>query len=71
MLQSIADPTVDRTGEVADGAKASGFDRDAAWTKCAKDVWTYEEAAVKKWSNEIDTLLVFVSFNIPASWSRH
>lgn len=43
-----------------------GFDKDAAWTKCANDVWAHEEIAVKKWGSEIDTLLVFVSYNIVA-----
>ncbi|KZT72297.1 hypothetical protein DAEQUDRAFT_29345 [Daedalea quercina L-15889] len=40
-------------------SKATDFDREAAWAKCADDVWTHEEVKVEKWSSEIDTLLVF------------
>ncbi|KAL6304447.1 hypothetical protein BKA93DRAFT_720853, partial [Sparassis latifolia] len=49
----------------------------AAWAKCAKDLWEHDEAAVKEWKEEIDTLLVFAglfsavltAFNVQAAFS--
>lgn len=35
-------------------------DTSAAWAKCAKNLWDHDEATVKGWKEEIDTLLVFV-----------
>ena len=32
-----------------------------AWSELADDVWTYENARVERWRNEINILLVFVS----------
>lgn len=36
-------------------------DASDAWEECAKQVWDREEALVKKWKDEINTLLTFVS----------
>ena len=41
-----------------------------AWSSCARAMMEYDEANVKRWKEEIDTLLVFVSdllYNFPAT----
>ena len=39
-----------------------------AWSSCVRAMMEYDEANVKRWKEEIDTLLVFVSgflYNVP------
>ena len=57
MANDLAEPNQ----QLSEDSKATDFDRDGAWTKCAEDVWAHEDARVERWSSEIDTLLVFVS----------
>ena len=42
-------------------------DTSSAWAKCAKNLWDHDEAAVKGWKEEIDTLLVFVGTYLDAN----
>ena len=42
-------------------------EKDKAWSKVAKTVKTYSDEMVERWSNEMDTLLVYVGKAMPST----
>ncbi|KAH9918095.1 uncharacterized protein B0H18DRAFT_1123254 [Fomitopsis serialis] len=54
----VKDGKADETTD-APGGQDPEIGISPAWSQLAKEVWTYEESRVKRWRNEIHTLLVF------------